>query len=228
MMWISKLALVNRASAQSRAGRVGLPGIERGGRHAHHPAAHCDRQVLAASGDERRSFWEHVLLGEEGAARLRISTSISATRSLRRNSTSFALVGAEALLAAIVDVSDVHPTPQARLGDPEIPGNLRHRLGRLHSMTPELRRMRTRHTDSFPMVPTTSAQVSGRTGDPQDASDPARSTARRRPGHLIRRQSRPNTPPTPALRPVRPAQIDATKSTVLDQRLLTPSSRGMS
>jgi len=60
-----------------------------------------------------------------------------------------ALGARQTLPAAGIDVVDLHPPAQARLADPQILRDLGDRLltqaGELHSTTPELRRLRSRH-----------------------------------------------------------------------------------
>jgi hypothetical protein len=59
-----------------------------------------------------------------------------------------------AVAAAVFDVGPGHPAPEAGVADPEIASDVRDRLGpltsKLHGTPAELRRMGTRHTNSFP------------------------------------------------------------------------------
>ncbi|MDP9092554.1 MAG: hypothetical protein M3N95_06310 [Actinomycetota bacterium] len=78
------------------------------------------------------------------------------------------LIAADAVSAAGVDVVNGPPAAQTRLADPEILGDLRHRLltstNKVHGTTPELRRLRCRHSGLLPETIIASEQVSGKAG----------------------------------------------------------------
>jgi hypothetical protein len=98
---------------------------------------------------------------------LRISISIACTRFSRHSRTQLrALVGGQPGGAAGVDVVLLHPPPQARLGDPQIGGNLPDRLvtpaGQLHRSAAELRRLGCRHPELLSEAILASEQVSGK------------------------------------------------------------------
>src|SRR6266511_2385314 len=101
------------------------------------------------------SFWEHVLLGEERRRPLEDLHFYLGDPELAAQLDQLGPVaGGHSLSASLVDVGDVHPTAQARLGDPEVRGQVADRLGpltrQLDGASAELRRMWTGHADSLP------------------------------------------------------------------------------
>ena len=140
------------------AHRSRLPGIKGRDGHPHDPTARCDRQVLAALGDEGVGHFGRgrLSLAKKAAARRRISTSVSATRSLRRSSTNSARSEVDRPSRRPVSMSawrsqlrrqlSAMPRSLASWAIATVPSRANLNARRRNS------RMGTRHTDSFPEV----------------------------------------------------------------------------
>lgn len=118
---------------------------------------------------------------ESAAARLRSSFSSSRRLFSRRSSVSSAgLAQAQAEPFSGVDLVLPHPVAQARLADPETPGDPGHRpladTGVLGRALPEFRRMRSRHNGILPsrLEPTRGRSPPNGEGHTRTLSDPAR------------------------------------------------------
>ena len=115
-------------------------------------------------------------MAKNAAARLRISISIFATAQLTAELHELSLVcGRDTVAAAVVDVGLTDPVPQARIGDPEILGDLRGWLltqpSKLDRALPELRRVRSGHLNILPETTiVASDRMSANPGEAQQRS----------------------------------------------------------
>ena len=164
--WMSSAALIRCASSQSRSrDRVGLPRVERLLGEAQHPAGHRDRDPVGGKVKDQRVHH----FGGDAPGRSTPPPGAGSRSPAPAAGCACAAPAAPPTPAAghagtdaVLDVGELQPAVQARLGDPEVLRDLRDRglalAGDRDHVTAELQRERLRH-DEHPSSEDESSQV---------------------------------------------------------------------